>query len=53
MTQELILDRKKKLEAAREKAIGEANLYTGAIQECDHWLEQLKKAESEQQPQHS
>lgn len=43
ITKEALLKRKQELETQQEKLISSLNVVNGAIQDCEYWLEELKK----------
>lgn len=43
VTKEVIQKRILELQEARQKLIDDANAYTGAIQDCEFWLNELGK----------
>jgi len=45
ITREMIEARKQQLEAERDELIAKLHAYTGALQDCEYWLEQIEKEE--------
>jgi hypothetical protein len=46
ITREQIIERLAHLRAVRERALADANACSGAVQDCEYWLEQLRKVEN-------
>ena len=51
MTKEKLLARKAELQAQQEQLKANFNAFQGAIQECDHWLQQLAEGADEKKPE--
>ncbi len=47
ITKEALQDHLVELQQQREQAIATVNAISGAIQECEYWLEQLKEEKQE------
>ena len=43
ITREALQDRLSELQRLRERALANVNAISGAIQECEYWLEKLKE----------
>ena len=47
ITREMIEARKKQLERERDELIAKIHAYTGALQDCEYWLEQVDKQQDQ------
>jgi len=50
ITKEVLQQRLVELQSGRDQAMANLNAYSGAIQECQHWIDYIEAASKQEQP---